>query len=265
MTLRRIQRGRNHSYTIDGKKAIGVTTAISEGMPKPALITWAAKCVAQAVYDMDPVALSAMRSLGRDTFVAALKGAPNAKRDGAAVRGTKIHHIAEKLIKGEEVHIDDLSLIPHAENAARFMDEWKVQPVLNEAVIGSYTHGYAGTLDLIADLPDGRRVLFDYKTGASGIWPDHALQLAAYRWADVYIDPAYPHVEKPMRDLCITDSKAVWLRADGYDVIPLATLGDTFHAFRCVLSVAKARAAMPGWIGDAEQPITDNHLFRGTL
>lgn len=250
MPIRRIQRGRNHSYTIDGKKAIGVTTAISDGMPKPALINWAARTVAEGVWDMDADTLQNLRELGRDAFVSALKAAPNKKRDDAAVRGTKIHHLAEKLVRGEDVAVEDPALIAHVENAARFMDEWKVQPVLNESVIGSYVHGYAGTLDLVADIPHNRRVLFDYKTGASGIWPDHALQLAAYRWADIYVNDAGE--ETNLRDLNITHTKAVWVRADGYDVIPLSSDGYVFQAFRAVLAVAKARAGMASWLGESE-------------
>ena len=38
---RRVSHGKGHSYFLDGAKEIGVTTALGEGFPKPALINWA--------------------------------------------------------------------------------------------------------------------------------------------------------------------------------------------------------------------------------
>jgi hypothetical protein len=69
-----------------------------------------------------------------------------------------------------------------------------------------------GTFDLIADLADGTRALIDWKTGRSGIYPETVLQLAAYRYAEVYDDDG---TEREMADLGISRTLAVWLRADG--------------------------------------------------
>ena len=49
--VRRRNHGRGHSYQIDGDKVIGVTTAIGNGLPKPALTRWAAREVASFVVD----------------------------------------------------------------------------------------------------------------------------------------------------------------------------------------------------------------------
>lgn len=249
MGIKRIQRGRNHSYTINGTKAYGVTTAISDGFPKPALISWAARCVAEQVADMHPDDLAVLRSMGRGAMVGALRNAPTQKRDNAAVRGTKVHKLAERVINGEAVDVP-LELVAHVEQVVRFLDEWQVRPLLVENVIGSYRFGYAGTFDLIASLPDGRRVLFDYKTGDSGIWPDHALQLAAYAHADAYV--AADGTETPMAEVHLDEAKAVWIRADGYDVIPLAVDPPVFQTFLHVLAVARARAGMDAWKGEPE-------------
>ena len=40
-----------------------------------------------------------------------------------------------------------------------------------------------GTLDLVATVRGGRRLLLDWKTGETGIYPKDALQLATYRRA----------------------------------------------------------------------------------
>lgn len=249
MAIRRIQRGRNHGYTINGEKAWGVTTAMSKGLPKPALVYWAARCAAEEAWDYFTDPVTRLR-LDRDEVITHLKRAHIRKRDDAAVRGTKVHHYAEQIMRGADSIEVPEELAGHVKSAIRFMDEWRVRPLLIERTIGSYQWGYAGTFDLIAELPDGRRVLFDYKTGASGIWPDTALQLAAYRHADAYV--ADDGTEIPMREVGVTESKAVWVRADGYDVIPLQTDEKVFKVFLHMLQVAKAQDVMESWRGDAE-------------
>jgi hypothetical protein len=256
--ITRIQRGRNHAYTINGHTAVGVTTALSKGLPKPALVPWGARCVAEEAAPLITGSQEAiaeylmMHNLKTDlSLIEYLKKAPNRIRDGAALRGSKVHKIAESLVFG----VDDMEipeeLKGHVESCVKFIKDWQIRPLLVENTIGSYRWGYAGTFDLIAELPDGRRVLFDYKTGTSGIWPETALQLAAYRYADAYV--AQDGTEIPMREVGVTEAKAVWIRADGYDVIPLNTDGGVFKVFLHVLQVAKAVDVMPAWKGESER------------
>jgi hypothetical protein len=258
MSIRRIQRGRNHAYTINGHTAVGVTTAINKGLPKPALVPWGARCVAEEAAPLMMGSDALVReyldehhiTTDRD-LIEYLKKAPSRIRDGAAVRGTKVHKIAEQLVFGrDDIDVPE-ELQGHVESCMLFINEWKIRPLLVEHTVGSYRWGYAGTFDLIAELPDGRRVLFDYKTGASGVWPETALQLAAYRYADAYVAP--DGTEILMKDVGVTESKAVWVRADGYDVIPLDTGGHVFKVFLHVLQVAKGVDEMKLWKGEAER------------
>lgn len=256
MAVKRVDRGKSHTYSIDGMAAMGVTTAINKGMPKPALPYWAARTVAEHVADLDDEKIAYLRSFGRDRMAQVLKGVPWAQRDAAAARGTEVHQFAEKLIHGEEVHVPD-ELAGHVEAAAAFMDAWKVKPLLVERVVASRVHMYAGTFDMVGELPGGRRVLFDYKTGKSGIWPETALQLAAYRWADCYLadgELADGELEIPMRDVEIDEAMAVWVRADGYDVVPVNTGPEVFRAFVDVLKVARLSERMSEWVHEAAQP-----------
>lgn len=253
MSIRRRQYGKNHGYTINGATAMGVTTAISEGFPKPALMGWAARCVAEEAADMvidaDNGTMPATYD-GRVGLVNYLKGAPTRKRNEAAVRGTRVHKLAEQVINGDTVDCP-IELMPHVESVVAFLDQWKVRPLLVEKVIGSYTFHYAGTFDLIGELPTGERVLFDYKTGASGIHPETAIQLAAYRHADMYV--ADDGTEMPLHEVGIDSAKAVWVRADGYDVIPLETGNLVFKAFLNTLLIARARRELVGsWVGQAQ-------------
>lgn len=254
MTLKRVNAGRGHSYRLDGKPVQGVTTLIGKGVPKPALPNWAARSVAEYVADADPGDLDALRRLGRDGMIKALKDVPWRDRDAAAGRGTEIHAIAERLSRGEEVRRTDAiePIWGYVEACVRFLDEWRISVVLTETVIGSRRHRYAGTLDLIADLPDGRRALFDYKTSRSGVWGETALQLAAYRHADFYLD-GDGH-EQPMSELQIGTAYAVHLRPDGYSVHPIDTSNEVFDMFRCAAYIARrADDVMRSWVGEPEE------------
>lgn len=248
--IQRINRGKGHSYKIDGRPVPGVTTLINKGIAKPALQYWAARSVAEYVADAEPETLDHLRTLGRAGMVDALKGIPWNQRDTAALAGTTVHALAEKLIKGEQVEVPD-EAAGHVDSAVRFLDDWRVSPVLTETVVASRRHRYAGTLDAVVDLPDGRRAIIDYKTARSGIFPETALQLAAYRYADVCIDPAGD--EADMTLLGIDCGYAVWLRGDGYDVHPVRCDRAVFLTFLQVSAVARAvDEDMPTWVGEPE-------------
>lgn len=250
-SLQRVNRGRGHSYKLGGKPVDGVTTLIGKGLPKTALMYWSARCVAEYVADADPSTLEALRSLGRDGMVKALKDIPWTQRDAAAVRGTDVHTLADQLVRGHRVEVPE-ELVGHVEACLSFLDLWRPTPVLVEAVVASRAWHYAGTLDLVADLPDGRRVLMDWKTGASGVWPEVALQLAAYRHAEVYADA--DGREHWMEDLGIVGAYAIHLRADGtFEAIPVETGEDQFQAFLHVAHVARQIEGMKGWLGEPEQ------------
>ena len=253
MTLRRYETARGHWYQLDGVKIDGVTTLISQGLPKPALPYWAARCVAEYVAD-NLGAVNAMAEAGRDALVAALKEVPWAQRDAAAVRGTEVHTLAERLIRGEEVEVPE-HLAGHVEAYVKFLDQWKPEPIIVEAPVGSRRWRYAGTVDMVVRLPDGRRVIADIKTTSSGIWPETAYQLAAYRFAEFYVDAAGQEQPMPQVDA----GYAIWVRADGYDVIPVECGEHVFKTFLHIAWVARAARDAKNLIGEAIYP-NDNQL-----
>lgn len=240
MTIQRVNstyRGKpTHHYKIDGVKADGVTTLIGDGLPKPALLPWGIKSVAEYAADNLDTLNQMNERMGREAIVAALKQSPYTDRDKAAKRGTEVHELAEKLIHGTEVEVPE-ELRGHVDSCVRFLDEWKPTPVLVEATVASRRWTYAGTLDLVADFPyDGTRRIVDYKTSRSGIYGEVALQLAAYAHADVYLDGAD---EKPMTDVGIAAGMAVWLRADGYDVYDVDVSEPVYKTFLHVAYCAR--------------------------
>jgi len=245
MMVRRINRGRGHSYEIDGRKADGVTTLIGDGMPKPALINWAANTTAAyAVDHWDDLAEEAP-SKRLDT----LKRARYMDLDQAAKRGTEVHLIAEKLSRHEEVDVPE-ELAGHVESAVAFLDDWKPEVIRTETVVASRAWGYAGTFDLLAKLPDGGVPLMDYKTSRSGIFGETAIQLGAYANADVWLDN--DGAEQPMADLGITHGMAVWIRADGYSVYEV-DLAQGFKIFQHVAWLARQTKGMRDRLISAER------------
>lgn len=182
-----------HRYFLDRKPCPGVTTLL-KGLPKPALTYWAARTVAEYVAD-NPEAVETLRSAGRGPMVAALKGTPWQQRDEAALRGTEIHALAERVVRGEEVDIPERH-VDAVQGYVTWLDEHGLEPILTERPVANRRHWYSGTFDLIARL-DGEVWLLDIKT-AKGVYGDNALQLAAYAGAEFYRPGDDPDEEEPM-------------------------------------------------------------------
>lgn len=246
--LKRIDYRGGHKYELDGLACPGVTTLINGGVPKPALMHWAARVVAQHVYDLDDDTVLAMKHRSPQATVNTWKAVPFQQRDQAAVQGTEVHGYAERLVRGWDVDVP-LHLGGYVQACVDFMNSWRVAPVVVEGMVGSRKHQYCGTVDLIADLPDGRRALIDYKTAKSGIWPEAALQLAAYRHAEfVVIDGE----EVPLSQLGISCAYAVWVKDGSYEVRPLQTGPDVFDVFLAASTTATATKTMRSWVGEPE-------------
>lgn len=225
---------KSHRYRVDGRWCPGVTTLIKGGLPAPALMYWSARMVAEWVAD-HPDDVERLRQMGRGAMVAALKEIPWDKRDTAAVKGTEVHALAEQIVAGQRVKVPD-HLAGYVDACVDFLDTWKPRPLVIEKSVCNRSHWWAGRLDLIATLPDGRTALFDWKTGASGIWPETAFQLSAYAHAEVYADDGGTEHPLPKVDF----AAAVWLRPDGYDVIPVRADDQSYTEFRHIAFVSKA-------------------------
>lgn len=233
--LTRRNYGRNHAYYLDGEKVPGVTTLIKDGNPAPALVDWAAKTVAACAVDgWDD--LGAMTPTKRYEH---LKTAHNRDRDQAGNRGTQVHRLAEQMVAGAEVEVPDL-LAGHVESYVRFLDEWEPEPIGVEVSVANTEWRYGGTLDLIAQLPDGRRLILDLKTNRSGIFGEVALQTCLYARCNLAIMDGV-ETDFAALDFDRSTALAVWVRADGYDVYPLDIGERTWKAARHVVSTALAR------------------------
>lgn len=238
--IRRVDTAKGHYYRdATGARVPGVTTIQDKGLPKPALINWAAEATADyAVDNWDELAdLKPAARLKR------LKGARYEAKDAAAKRGTEVHRAAEELLAGESVQVPE-EIAGHVESYARFLDEFKVEPVHVEFSVVSYRWDYAGTADLCGylTLPDKGRVLSldDLKTSRSGIFGDTALQLAGYRYADKWIVDG-EEIDPLQVDFCF----GIHVRGDGYDLVPVevgeAEFKDFLYAMRVGQFVDRSR------------------------
>lgn len=197
--------------------------------------------VAEYVVDEWEAVGQLLKTAGPDAVVELLKGTPNRDRDKAAKRGTEVHGYAERIALGEEVEVPD-ELIGHVDSYLQFRDDWQPVDEIVEAVVFNRSRRYGGTLDVIATLENrvlpstGRpsRALIDIKTNRSGPFAEVALQGAGYRYAEFMLDEAGEEVPMPAVDefLCL------WLRADGYDLIPFKAGDEEFSYFLYAQQVA---------------------------
>lgn len=244
--VQRIDRGRSHHYVDgDGHRIPGVTTILGDGIPKPQLINWAANATAEgAVNDWDGLA-----QLPPAARLKALQGIRYEQTNVAKNKGTKVHGYAEKLVQGHEVTGIEDELRPYVDNYVRFIDTWALDPILVEVVVVNYRHGYAGTLDLVAELTtplSGEREIYllDIKTGEKGIYPETALQLAAYRYAEAYVDANGD--EQPM--VPVTGTAAVHVTADDAVLIPTVSGVEQLTMFRIAQKMAEFKKDDDGLI-----------------
>jgi hypothetical protein len=260
--------GRNHWY-IDldtGDRIPGVTTILDAGLPKKALINWSANATAEyAVDNWDDLS-----TLSPSARMKKLQGGRYEAKDTAANRGTQVHKMGERLIRGEAVVVPD-GLRDYVNSYVRFMDEFQLRARYVEALVYSEQHRYVGSFDIFGDilLPDMPEydhlprdddgfvcdALLDAKTNRSGIFGETALQLAGYRFADfMQSDPKDPATAFDMP--AVTWTGAVWIRPNGYSLIPVTAGQDQHRQFLYARQVGLFDAGARDLIGDPIEPPT---------
>jgi len=232
--FRRRNYGRNHGYLLDGQKIISVTKALSLGMPKPALINWAASEAAQLAWEKR----DELATAGYSDFIMTVSKAHERKRNTAAVKGTAVHAFGERLVHGEKVDGIPDEVVAKVDQYVRFLNEWQVVPVVTERPICNLQVPYGGTFDLVFTSPlfPGRVFLADIKT-AKSVYGDNALQLEAYGRADFYIDENESEVE--MGSLGITDHVVIHLEERAYHVTEMERGDQVWEAFLTAVQMAR--------------------------
>jgi hypothetical protein len=224
-------RGSQRYYSWRQENYWSVTT-ILQAVPKPALVNWAKKYTAE--YACDHFAqLSALLEpdgdgvVDRQAAVDWLKGAAWRERDRKADIGSQIHAATEAYVLGKPFPTWPKTIEPQMRAFVKFLDDY--QPVFHvtEASVYNRSERYAGTLDGIVEI-DGRVLVGDTKSGKA-IYPEVALQLAAYRFAEFIGAPDGSEQTMPKTD----GAFALHLPAEGgsYDVIDVKADEEVFRFF----------------------------------
>ncbi|SCL32945.1 PD-(D/E)XK nuclease superfamily [Micromonospora nigra] len=231
--LHTISRGGSRFYVNPetGEKAPGVTSILGM-LPKPFLQHWAAKTVAE--YATDNLGeLVGLRLRGeRQGVIDFLKGAPRRSTASAAETGSAVHDLFERVAKGEpvgRVHPEYRVFLDHFDE---FLKEFEPEFVFLEETVWSESLDYAGSFDAYAVI-DGERVFLDWKTTRSGVHPEVALQLAAYRFADYIIRPDGSRVPQPSS----TGGGVLHVRPEGWGFFPVRADAETFEYFKVLRRV----------------------------
>lgn len=213
--------GRFYVHPGDGSKYFSVTT-ILKALSKPALVPWAAKEAALCA-DREWAKLSTMKSAER---IARIKGASGRIGARSSAKGSQIHGIVEEWIlagcpegwdisqasrheslvkwnEGGELLITKAELVPYFDGFVLWCAKHEPKFIHSETTVFNRTEKYAGTLDLIAELPHyqlpgekekGCFAIIDLKSGNS-VYPEVGPQLAAYARGEFYLKDG---VETPL-------------------------------------------------------------------
>lgn len=117
-----------------------------------------------------------------------------ALKNAAGDKGSRIHKAIEDLIDGEEIRMDskytdkggfdsELSTEEYAAilSFAEWANEVKPKFLHKEITAISNIHGFAGTVDCIAEI-DGQVYIIDWKS-SQYVWPEMEIQVSAYKEA----------------------------------------------------------------------------------
>lgn len=220
------------TYTWESQSFPSVTTIIGAGVPKPALLPWGIKMVAEAAVEMtESGQLQALVRRTREGALKVLKGAPYDKRDAAGNLGTAVHDAAEAFVLGE-TRVPDPAVAPFITQYHAFLRDHNPVYLAAECTVFSRKHGYAGTLDGIVSFGE-LTYLIDYKTAGSGVWPETALQLSAYSHAEFIGMP--DGSEEPLPH--IDGALALHLRPEAYEIILVRCDDEIFAYFLAAKSI----------------------------
>lgn len=237
--VRTIMRGGSRFYVSPetSEKVPGVTSVIGM-LPKPFLTFWAAKMTAEAAVD-NLGAVASIAERDRQGAVDYLKGAHRRYTQLRASVGSDAHDLFERMARGEIIGRVHPDLTPYVRHFAEFMDKVNPELVRAEDVAWSDTHKYAGSFDAILRVwldednrptPDrsGTPALLmaDWKT-SKDTYPDVALQMSAYAYADRIISP--DGTSEPMPEF---DGAAVLhVTADHWAFKPVLVNDEVFAQF----------------------------------
>lgn len=208
-----------------GEKVPGVTSILGM-LPKPFLQHWAAKMVAEFAVDNFGAYSALVMNGQRQAAIDVLKAAPRRYTSLRADIGSEVHDAYERLSRGEDLGRVSIEAEPFIQYFDQFVRDFDPKFLMNEETVWSDAHRYAGSFDWIAEI-GGEVVVGDWKTTKS-TYPEVALQLAAYRFADHIVRPDGAKVPLPSG---ISGGAVFHVSTEGYELIPMRCDEDVFEIF----------------------------------
>lgn len=242
------KRDRSGYYATPQGRFMSVTTILSQGVPKPALMHWASFEAAQCAVDNIPELVRARGEQRRLELRSWIQRAGERKRDTAANLGTVIHGFLEAQILGQPTPEYTDEQRPFIDAFNRFLEHFQPEFEASELTVGNPDVGYAGTLDAIGRIPSlGTDLLMlDWKTG-KGVYPEVGMQLAAYRRCPIGwtrpdgVEVAVPATSAAMV-LHVRPEELPGGEPNGYALRPVKTDDEVFGKFLAAKQIAEAVA-----------------------
>ncbi|MGW1979191.1 hypothetical protein [Streptomyces sp. NPDC001889] len=243
---------------LTGTKLRRVTTILSQGMPKEALVFWAGNITAQTALENLPYLIhSSLRPEDRTEAYDWLRRAHTRKKDARAEIGGAVHDVIEAHVLDRpipEALRNNPEIRPYLEHFERFVADWAVTFEASEMVVGNETDGYAGKLDYLlrsariaaaltarfgTEVPADAVLIGDTKTGGEldikGVYAEAGIQMAAYRGAEVGWLRDGTRIPLPAMH---TTGVVLHLRPEGYRLIPVACGPEVYAAFLHIKAIA---------------------------
>jgi hypothetical protein len=218
----------------DRHKITGVTTALGV-LAKPGLTGWAGRVTAEYAIDN----WDRLGELPLSERLDELRGVQYRTKTKAAVKGNKLHEIAEQLVKGEDIYVPEEAR-PEAERLARWLDREQYEGWGGEVPCVNIENQYGGTLDNAGILHRrGERVLIDFKR-TRAIYEENVYQLAAYRHCDLW-QPNGEASEHAMPEFDAT--YVVHITPDSVNLVPVEADRSCFEEFLYILQVHRDQQA----------------------
>lgn len=222
--------GRFYRKPGDHSLVPSITNVINK-LAKPGIAYWGYRqCATFVAENLDTV-----NALAGDpgAIIDLVRGAPSRATDRSSSRGDLVHGWIDERVRTQGAHPTTKEVLAANDSTAAAMwrhflqleEDYKVEWLFSETTVWSDTHGYAGTIDWMANV-FGSLTLGDTKTGKN-IYPSVGLQLAAAAHADYAFDDHGNEFQLPQAERFA----ALHLRPQGARLNPISKMDENWAAF----------------------------------
>ena len=243
---------RRYVREVDGEAVehVNVTGATSMWGNGPWKIPYGAKTVAEAAMDaLESGKLDALFDADKDACLKWLKGAPYRDRDGAAMKGTKVHQAFEDYLKTGDPSVEDEEIASMVADLITLTERYQIKWERSEQTVFHSADGWAGTMDGIVTMQfpgeDGRRrCIVDIKTSRSVQGKhEYVMQLNALANGEVILHD--DGSEEPMPS--VEGAVILHVRPDkDPEVVPVALSEESYRDFKVCVAMVYAEQAADG-------------------